>query len=217
MTFAEKKAKELTELVNLGLINKNEARDILKFNISALNKLYSPNKCREDFMRLVHFEIKLGESLRSKNEKVWNRMILPSLCRLMNLGAQNFAKDIKVLCFALQFYEAHSLKKHFLKLSTSALASIPDSFELIEVYTRFQAKVLGDVMSARKLLMLKIRDFPNDINCWVLLLQIEYLVAENDIRLFQHVYDKSCVTFGRCEINSRLEKIGVNISRFQIE
>ncbi|KAM9949371.1 hypothetical protein ACTFIT_010580 [Dictyostelium discoideum] len=175
--------EETSKLVSLGIISKQECKDIMKKREYHEIKIFNRNSHKSDFLTYIKYELEL-DRLFHKRGKAKNiefdyrlRSALRHAIILFGSATKKFPKDEALWINALNIRMKRASKEGTGRLFSIALSNLPRSAKLWKLAATFEFEVNKNIQNARNLIQAGIQFNKTDKSLWhyFFLMELTYI------------------------------------------
>ncbi|KAN0050008.1 hypothetical protein ACTA71_003108 [Dictyostelium dimigraforme] len=175
--------EETTKLVSLGIISKQECKDIMKKREYHEIKIFNRNSHKSDFLTYIKYELEL-DRLFHKRGTVKNlefdyrlRSALRHAIILFGSATKKFPRDEALWINALNIRMKRASKEGTGRLFSIALSNLPRSAKLWKLAATFEFEVNKNIQNARNLIQAGIQFNKTDKTLWhyFFLMELTYI------------------------------------------
>ncbi|EGC30237.1 hypothetical protein DICPUDRAFT_158038 [Dictyostelium purpureum] len=174
---------ETTKLVSMGIITKQECKDIMKKREYHEIKIYNRNAHKSDFLTYIKYELDLDKLFheRGKEKHIEFDFRLRSALRhafiLFGSATKKFPKDESLWISSLNIRMRRASKEGTGRLFSIALQNLPRSPRLWKLAATFEFEVNKNIQNARNLIQAGIQFNKTDHSLWhhFFLMELTYI------------------------------------------
>ncbi|KAK5582559.1 hypothetical protein RB653_004144 [Dictyostelium firmibasis] len=191
--------EETTKLVSLGIITKQECKDIMKKREYHEIKIFNRNSHKSDYLTYIKYELELDRLFhkRGQDKQIDFDFRLRSALRhainLFGTATKRFPRDEALWINALNIRMKRASKEGTGRLFSIALQNIPRSATLWKLAATFEFEVNKNIQNARNLIQAGIQFNKTDKSLWhyFFLMELTYIsLLYNDVTFIDETNKK---------------------------